>query len=230
VVSLSPNNYVYCIGDALANNANGNPTVPTGSTAAAVISAVGSRMPFFWYHRRNFSSFPDGTSNTAAVSECLTPATYGGTRIRENVAVTPANGAYGSLILNSPAGCTSRMSAYVASKSFTDESNGYGTYVKARGLAFTDGSLGSNMFSTLSPPNSPMCAWGGGRYLSNMQLPPASNHPGGVTLGLFDGSVRFVSNAIRCGDQNAPSVTSGASPYGVWGALGSPDGGESVDF
>ncbi|MDR2757260.1 MAG: DUF1559 domain-containing protein, partial [Planctomycetaceae bacterium] len=59
-------------------------------------------------------------------------------------------------------------------------------------------------------------------------FPPVSNHSGGVTVGLLDGSVRFITDTINCGDLNAAAVKTGSSPFGVWGALGSPSGGESV--
>jgi hypothetical protein len=81
----------------------------------------------------------------------------------------------------------------------------------------------ANSFSTIAPPNTPMCLYHDGTW---GMLPPASYHTGGVGVGLFDGAVRFVSNAVDCGNQNAAAVGQGASPYGVWGALGSPNGGE----
>ncbi|MBR6387675.1 MAG: DUF1559 domain-containing protein, partial [Thermoguttaceae bacterium] len=55
-----------------------------------------------------------------------------------------------------------------------------------------------------------------------------SNHSGGVNVGMLDGSVRFVSETIDCGNLNAYQVTAGKSPYGVWGAMGSPQGGETT--
>jgi prepilin-type processing-associated H-X9-DG protein len=58
---------------------------------------------------------------------------------------------------------------------------------------------------------------------------PTSYHKGGVNLALVDGSVRFISETIDAGTANA-AVNSGASPFGVWGALGSRDGGESAAF
>ena len=48
---------------------------------------------------------------------------------------------------------------------------------------------------------------------------------------MADGAVRFISENINAGDQTAASVLSGASPYGVWGALGTMASGETVgDF
>jgi hypothetical protein len=44
----------------------------------------------------------------------------------------------------------------------------------------------------------------------------------------MDGSVRFISDSINTGNQALPPVTAGLSPYGVWGALGSMQGGESL--
>jgi hypothetical protein len=61
-------------------------------------------------------------------------------------------------------------------------------------------------------------------------FPPVSNHPGGVNAGLMDGVVRFISDTINCGDQNAAAAKWGPSPFGVWGAMGTPDGGETVSF
>jgi hypothetical protein len=52
--------------------------------------------------------------------------------------------------------------------------------------------------------------------------------PGGVNVGVMDGAVRFISNTIYCGNLNAAAVQNGPSPFGVWGALGSPSGGETV--
>jgi hypothetical protein len=55
---------------------------------------------------------------------------------------------------------------------------------------------------------------------------------------LLDGSGRFISETINSGSGiKFPTVTGlpagsavGESPFGVWGALGSIEGGESVSF
>ena len=67
--------------------------------------------------------------------------------------------------------------------------------------------------------------WLGGMYTAS------SRHTGGVQVLMADGSVRFISENIDAGNQGAIEVVMGPSPYGIWGALGTRDGGEvTSDF
>jgi hypothetical protein len=49
---------------------------------------------------------------------------------------------------------------------------------------------------------------------------------------MVDGSIHFVSENIDTGNQLADSLANPAGPsdYGVWGALGSKDGGETASI
>jgi prepilin-type processing-associated H-X9-DG protein len=98
-----------------------------------------------------------------------------------------------------------------------------------RGGRFQDGRVIYQGFHTVLPPNSPSCSHDANAESANGcgVYSATSNHSGGVNVGLLDGSIRFVSETIDCNGASAGQVTSGQSPYGIWGALGSPNGGES---
>jgi hypothetical protein len=55
-----------------------------------------------------------------------------------------------------------------------------------------------------------------------------SLHVGGVRVLMADGAVRFISGNINAGTSSTAEVTSGVSPYGVWGALGTKAGGKVI--
>ncbi|WP_437222723.1 DUF1559 domain-containing protein [Planctomicrobium sp. SH661] len=105
----------------------------------------------------------------------------------------------------------------------TSYPSNYGTEEYA-GLFWSDGGTLMTSFSTGAPPNKSQCVW----YDPDQGgwLAASSHHVGGAHVLMADGSVHFISNSIDAGTQNANPVTSGQSPYGVWGALGSKDGAE----
>ncbi len=173
----------------------------------------------FYRQRKKISAISDGTSNTAAVSECLSPADRHGNDIKANVA--RYDGIWDGTPHGRPFNCVTGLPR-VGTRQF-DPAHASGAW---RGLLFTSGWSAVNGFTTLTPPNSPICVYGGNVDNDWGVLPPTSNHTGGVNLALMDGSIRFISDSIDTGDRNAAAVSSGISPFGVWGALGSPNGGE----
>lgn len=89
-------------------------------------------------------------------------------------------------------------------------------------------------------------SWPTLRAVNNVWITASSRHTGGVQVLMGDGTVRFVNETINNTSQGPPcnisgvgsnvgqtAVTSyycsGQSPFGVWGALGTMAGGETVD-
>jgi prepilin-type N-terminal cleavage/methylation domain-containing protein/prepilin-type processing-associated H-X9-DG protein len=175
----------------------------------------------------------DGTSNTIALAEaCATqPNMYnlvkgGVVRVTNTI-----NGTTKPL-----ADCGSIRSS--TDKTIFDTSHANYDSVKdnrSRGFCVLDGRFMRGSFCTILPPNSPNCVTMGTNngHESNPGIYSASSyHSGGINICLLDGSVRFVSETIECGNQDATFDGTAAiqSPYGVWGAYGSPKGGESKSF
>jgi prepilin-type processing-associated H-X9-DG protein len=83
-------------------------------------------------------------------------------------------------------------------------------------------------------PNSPTCSWASG---SDYAIQAANSyHPGGVNVVFGDATVRFMSDSVNAmspgitlSTQAVKSLT-GASPFGIWGALGTIGGGETKTF
>jgi hypothetical protein len=226
-----PNNYVFSMGDACWTQHSTDPSESHYSVSRGMFfyNNDGTRDPIQRVTQKSFGNCPDGTSNTTAVSECLTPAVNGGTDARSNVAVYA--GIWDDTAHGVPGRCMTGLTM-TDRNTFTADHAHISNY---RGEIATCGWLSANGFSTLTPPNTPICVYEiptsgihRGDHIRWGVFPPNSNHTGGVSVGLFDGSVRFVTNTIDCGNLNARAVKTGPSPFGVWGALGSPDGGEAT--
>jgi prepilin-type processing-associated H-X9-DG protein len=100
---------------------------------------------------------------------------------------------------------------------------------------WNDGRVAYAGFHTILAPNGPSCAGdaSGNIHDGDWVLSTASSlHPGGVNVLMCDASVRFVADSIDTGNPNAnyPNIGSQESPYGVWGAMGSRAGGESISL
>ena len=211
--SLSPvgtavgkRNYVFCAGDSAAGNGGGN--------TSAVPLVLPTRGMFGALKCYGFRDNTDGTSNTIAMAEAVAPLNVNGL----------GNAAINASITN-PAACRALWNG--TTKTYPGGGfNGDTT----RGYRWGDGAAYFSAFSTVAPPNSAACFTTGttGHWTDGF-FNASSNHTGGVQVALMDGSSRFISENIDSGNQAATIParnTSGISPYGVWGALGTRDGGE----
>jgi len=174
-----------------------------------------------------FSSMADGTSNTVALSESVVGSRSGETAVKGGIAVEP----HGPVNV-----CKARGNNPVNRTQLTDPTNVAMGY--SRGQSWPDGRPRVLNFQTILPPNSASCAVVGANPGHGGGIMTAtSNHTGGVNCAFGDGSVHFVSDTISSSttgmenyDFAALGDPTGISPFGVWGALGSINGGESASL
>jgi len=196
-------NFVFCSGDNLTCQPCNGKTNPRGIFGAQSFIGIADIL--------------DGTSNTIAMSECVVTKNSGLQTIHGNWADFGCSPSTNSL--PNAAVCLLRKGP---------GGTMLGTVGGSRGIHYGCGWFNVSGFNTILAPNSIGCHQNGSCGGTGSILPPDSYHPGGVNVLFADGSVRFISETINAGDPTLAYVTSGQSPFGVWGAMGSRSGGEPV--
>ena len=169
-----------------------------------------------------FGDIVDGSSNTVAVGEKghgdggTAAATPAATQPRTTIGLAVYPFTTASLDAN-PTICL----ATAAGKKYISGTIS-GTFPADELWAFGHPHWGG--FNTILPPNGPSCY-----DLNNVNPSNASGlfsvsslHTGGVTIGMADGSVHFISETIDCGNYGVAPTRN----YGIWGSLGTIAGGE----
>jgi prepilin-type N-terminal cleavage/methylation domain-containing protein/prepilin-type processing-associated H-X9-DG protein len=215
-------NFVFCFGDRYMNyhidhpyvgRDDGNNPIPQDFSGLRGLFGLNSGI--------TPAGIGDGLSNTLAMSECVRQ------RVGTPLPGFTIYGAYGTSTLwpvNGPDAVATNYSTSPATCLANWTGNGFlpGTRLmpadSGPGTWWTFGWAQFSSFNTILPPNGPVCD-GGQAYGVR---PPRSRHRGGVNGLMADGSVDFISENIATGDASKTELTSvrGASPYGVWGAMG----------
>ena len=231
---FTPANYCFSLGDYCPYYYYGNTSYYSSWNPRTLF-------PECWtegYQRntvRNFAACTDGLSNTVILSERCTSLGSG-----EDHHVKTGYLTYVNVWAGSPQSCRNYRDGNtfknLSATARPQSGQGRFPFYERFNCAY---------FNTILPPNSITCSYDNttdpGVYVA--LLPPTSWHPGGANAAMGDGTVRFIPDTIDTGDlsfvrkSRRTGLTStageekdvdGPSPYGIWGAMGSIDGGESV--
>lgn len=167
------------------------------------------------------SRIVDGLSNTMGVSEGIRPNQVAGFG---DCVTKPGSTAW------EPASLSALYSK--ADRKYLSTCGTFQSVGVLRGFRAWDGCLIFTGVTAYTPPNTVLVSDGTGHTGNQYALSPTSHHSGGVNVTMMDGSVRFISDTIDCGNQaracRGYPDTSSASVYGVWGAMVTKAGGETI--
>jgi len=214
---VARSNIAHSLGDGLWGN-------NTNEGGAAFVENRGIMTPNRW---KSFGNMADGSSNTIGMSEVIGTERSGTGAISRSV--------FGGVVISPEMynGALSLPGPCLQMRDPMDRTQLVGTVIDSwRGGFFTDGRGANAAFSTHLPPNSPSCIWWAAMGQNAWgAFSVSSYHTGGVNAVLMDGSCTFITETIDTGNLDTPlNINIPASPYGVWGAMGTPSGGESKSY
>ncbi len=194
--------YAFCIGDQARNIHS--PTVARGAFACN--------------RKTTLEQMFDGTSNTIALGEI-------GSFDREK---------YPAFVAISDVGILEQPALVKELMYDSDGSDAIKVSLMRRGGCWADGSAGPGIFNTILPPGQPSAATSDLAAVDGI-FTAGRLHPSGINVAFADGSAHFITSTIDSGEPTIPAPTvkqmeagQFASPYGVWGALGTATGNEDL--
>jgi prepilin-type processing-associated H-X9-DG protein len=190
----------------------------------------------------SLTTITDGTSNTMVFSEIAIGRGSGDTNVKTAIVRGGSSfrEPYGQgLTLLTPLDCQSFRGSGGMLQREGNVSSGDISFPTNKGHRWCDSRYRFTTFVAAVPPNGVSCEPDTEIWMMNAA---SSHHSGGVNAGWADGSVSFISDSINVGNQalilgrdrghtgagNNMTNYTGPSTYGVWGAIGSAGGGESL--
>ena len=223
-------NYAACTGDAFFeqhHNGFNNDGTPSGNNVwGARAGNRWARGAFQGRNKRRFRDVLDGLSNTIFAGEIVV-----GSGKQEVVANIHRDGGVSNRPPNFwetvPDVIDPLRPRFWGSAADLDNNANH-----QRGHRWADGRPTYTEFVTIRSPNGYNVSRGEGNFGIHSA---GSRHQGGCHVLLGDGAVIFVTDSIDSGDQNvipfgdANQQPGAASPYGLWGALGTRDSSEVIE-
>ncbi len=214
--------YAFCTGDDYSAS-HIMPDERNNATLAAQMLPIRHRGVFGRHDYTRLAEIIDGTSNTIAIGE----RSRAGKLNDKGAAAVDVTGNMTTYV---PLSCRALMQGrtYIPTATIFN-SDTFPGFRWAAGNTFFAG------MTTILPPNSAVCIVGNSGAISAHWWPgiwsATSDHPGGVNVAMCDASVRFIPDTINTGNLSVvapPANSTAPSPYGVWGAMGTKAGSESL--
>jgi prepilin-type processing-associated H-X9-DG protein len=247
--ALGRTNYGACMGDSIhwavrgpidfqRNMMRPDFFVPKPSNGYSTRSQFSDRGVFVPHKDAKFRDILDGLSNTVMMGEIVTDLGDNDIRSRQTRNANLANDT-NSVILQNPKWCADNDQIDPERPKFWDPSAPVdGGAANGRGYRWADFRIMFSGMSTILPPNSEVC---GINNIGNTMVASASSrHQGGAHVLMGDGAVIFMTDSVEAGNSRNPqvyrlgtaankNVPGSASPYGLWGSLGTRASGETIE-
>lgn len=233
---LGRTNYACCIGDAVQHQENGYWRFNGGQWEQSHITQARASMRgvFIYRYATGFRDILDGTANTVMLGEIATD--LGDRDVRTTASQN--NNYFPTGVRASANACDAQRDPQRPQFWATTGVSIDGDQTRRRGARWAYAGPLFTSFATMNPPNGYVCF--GGDWSTAGQASTSSRHQGGAHVVMADGAVKFITDSIEAGNQAQQNVFEGStvsppgsrSPYGLWGALGTRGGKEtvSVDF